>query len=167
MNQLAEELGNLLLQNGLKVTAAESCTGGGVAAAITDVAGSSAWFDAGFVTYSNQAKTQMLQVDSSLFETEGAVSCAVVEAMSLGALIAANADLAVAVSGVAGPGGGSEDKPVGTVWISWRSHEKVVNTRFQFGGDRAEVRQQTVVVALKGMIDLVTTGRVSDATLSL
>src|SRR5690606_6844774 len=116
---LAAELGGALADRGWQIATAESCTGGGIAAAITAVAGSSAWFEAGFVTYANRIKTQVLGVDGAILTAEGAVSRAVVEQMARGALTAAGADLAVAVTGIAGPDGGSPGKPVGTVWFAW------------------------------------------------
>ena len=116
---LSADLGERLLGLGAQVTTAESCTGGGIAEAITRIAGSSAWFEAGYITYSNTQKTAQLQVPTELFEQVGAVSREVVEAMVRGAQQHSRARFAVAVSGVAGPGGGSADKPVGTVWLAW------------------------------------------------
>src|SRR5690606_25324764 len=115
---LAQQLGEALAARGWRITTAESCTGGGIAAAITDIAGSSAWFERGYVTYSNAAKSEMLGVSASLIAHYGAVSEAVVVAMARGACAASGCELGVAVSGVAGPGGGSPDKPVGTVWLA-------------------------------------------------
>ena len=119
LSQLAAELGRHLQTLNAHVTTAESCTGGGIAEAITRIAGSSAWFEAGFVTYSNQQKTRQLDVPQALFTQVGAVSREVVEAMVRGAQAHSDARFAVAVSGVAGPGGGSPEKPVGTVWLAW------------------------------------------------
>ena len=149
---LAIELGQSLLARGWQVTTAESCTGGGIAQAITAVAGSSQWFEQGFVTYSNRAKHQQLQVAETSLQEFGAVSSQVVTAMVKGALTQACADIAVAVSGIAGPCGGSEDKPVGTVWIAWADSRQPSSQCFHFKGDRSEVRQQTVVAALQGLI---------------
>ncbi len=118
---LAEHLLNNLQQHSLKVTTAESCTGGLIASKLTEISGSSSSFEAGYVTYSNEIKSAMLNVPSNLFDNEGAVSEAVVIAMAKGALLKSNADLAIAVSGIAGPNGGSEQKPVGTVWLAWGS----------------------------------------------
>ena len=150
--ELAVTLGALLLARHWQVTCAESCTGGGIAAAITDVAGSSRWFEAGFVTYANAAKERMLGVSAATLAQYGAVSEEVVREMALGALRQAGADLAVAVSGVAGPDGGSVDKPVGTVWLAWATATDVEVRRCQFSGDRAAVRRQTVQVALEGLV---------------
>lgn len=146
---LSELLGQRLSRKNLTISCAESCTGGGIASAITDVAGSSAWFERGFVTYSNVAKQQMLGVPEALLENHGAVSRPVVEAMAQGALIAAKAGLAVATSGIAGPGGGSIDKPVGTVWFAWAWGNKVESQCCVFEGGRTEVRQQAVALALR------------------
>ena len=148
---LAEQLGAALLARGLTITTAESCTGGGIATAITDIAGSSAWFERGFITYSNAAKAEMVGVDAQLIEREGAVSEAVVMAMAKGACAQNGDGLGVAVSGVAGPGGGSPDKPVGTVWLAcYLASEDKLHTRLlQLSGDRIAVRQQTIVAALQ------------------
>ncbi|MFT5116926.1 MAG: nicotinamide-nucleotide amidase [Kiritimatiellia bacterium] len=152
---LSLELGQSLSRRQLTVTTAESCTGGGIAQAITDIPGSSQWFSQGFITYSNSAKQQLLGVNPQLFEIEGAVSQAVVEAMATGALKAANAELSIAISGIAGPDGGTVEKPVGTVWICWlEQHAIPVSQCFQFMGDRKEIRNQAVIEALRGIIDL-------------
>jgi len=152
ISQLATELGLLLKALNAQVTTAESCTGGGIAEAITRIAGSSAWFEAGFVTYSNQQKTRQLEVPEPLFTQVGAVSREVVEAMVRGAQRQSGARFAVAVSGVAGPGGGSPEKPVGTVWLAWGTGDEVSSERRHFPGNRDEVRQQTVIAALEGLI---------------
>ncbi|MEK7346248.1 MAG: CinA family protein [Pseudomonadota bacterium] len=132
---------------------AESCTGGMIAASCTDLAGSSAWFERGFVTYSNSAKTQMLGVPSELIAMHGAVSEPVVRAMALGAIDRSQAQASVAVTGVAGPSGGSPDKPVGTVWLAW-CMDGTVKTEIQhFEGDRNQIRQATTRHALQGMLD--------------
>lgn len=154
ITHLATVLGQQLQAIGATVTTAESCTGGGIAEAITRVAGSSAWFEAGYVTYSNRQKHLQLQVPESLFDEVGAVSEAVVRAMALGARRQAQARFAVAVSGVAGPGGGSVDKPVGTVWLAWTDGEKIIAERRQFDGDRQAIRRQTVVTALERLLEL-------------
>ncbi|KWS60098.1 MULTISPECIES: CinA family protein [Pseudomonas syringae group] len=151
---LADTLGRLLDAMNAQVTTAESCTGGGIAEAITRIAGSSAWFEAGYVTYSNAQKTRQLGVPEALFVEAGAVSQPVVEAMVRGAQRESGARFAVAVSGVAGPGGGSLDKPVGTVWLCWGKDEALVAQRRQFDGDRDQVRRQTVEAALQGLIQL-------------
>ena len=152
LSQLAAELGRQLQTLNAQVTTAESCTGGGIAEAITRIAGSSAWFEAGFVTYSNQQKTRQLNVPQPLFAEVGAVSREVVEAMVRGAQAQSGARFAVAVSGVAGPGGGSAEKPVGTVWLAWGVGDEVTADCRHFAGDRDEVRRQTVIAALKGLI---------------
>ena len=152
ISQLATELGLLLKALNAQVTTAESCTGGGIAEAITRIAGSSAWFEAGFVTYSNQQKTRQLEVPEPLFTRVGAVSREVVEAMVQGAQAQSGARFAVAVSGVAGPGGGSPEKPVGTVWLAWGAGDEVSSERRHFAGNRYEVRRQTVIAALEGLI---------------
>lgn len=136
---------------------AESCTGGLIAAACTDLAGSSAWFERGFVTYSNAAKTELLGVPADLIGTHGAVSDAVVRAMALGAVAHSHAQVAVAVTGVAGPGGGSDDKPVGTVWLAWNVCGHVTAECCHFAGDRAAVRQATVLRILKQLTELLHT----------
>lgn len=151
---LSARLGEHLRRCEAQVSTAESCTGGGIAEAITRVAGSSAWFEAGYVTYSNRQKTRQLGVPEVLFEQVGAVSREVVEAMALGAQAASEARFAVAVSGVAGPDGGSPDKPVGTVWLAWADGKRVRSERRQFEGDREAVRRQTVMTALEGLLQL-------------
>ena len=135
---------------GLKLATAESCTGGLIAAACTAVAGSSDWFERGFVTYSNEAKAEMLGVDAGLIVTHGAVSGEVAQAMADGALAHSRADLAVAVTGIAGPGGATPGKPVGTVWlaVAQRGHGTLAEL-LRLGGDRASVREQTVAHALQ------------------
>jgi nicotinamide-nucleotide amidase len=152
---LASQLGDALQRQRAQVTTAESCTGGGIAEAITRVAGSSAWFEAGFVTYSNAQKTRMLSVPQDLFSEVGAVSRQVVEAMVCGAQLAGGARYGVAVSGIAGPGGGSPEKPVGTVWLAWADGAQVTARRFHFDGDRQAVREQSIEAALVGLIRLV------------
>lgn len=152
LSQLAAELGRHLQTLNAHVTTAESCTGGAIAEAITRIAGSSAWFEAGFVTYSNQQKTRQLDVPQALFTQVGAVSREVVEAMVRGAQAHSDARFAVAVSGVAGPGGGSPEKPVGTVWLAWGVGDEVTAECRHFPGDRDEVRRQTVIAALEGLI---------------
>ena len=154
LTSLAQRLGAALLASRAAVTTAESCTGGGIAEAITRIPGSSAWFEAGYVTYSNVQKTAQLDVPPALFTTVGAVSREVVEAMARGAQRCSGARFAVAVSGIAGPDGGTPDKPVGTVWLAWADGSRVQARRFQFGGDRAEVRRQSVECALIGLIRL-------------
>jgi nicotinamide-nucleotide amidase len=155
METLAQQVGDTLKSYGLMLVTAESCTGGGVAQAITEVAGSSDWFDCGFVTYSNQSKTQMLNVSGVTLIQHGAVSEAVVREMVEGALKRSAAQMAVAVSGIAGPGGGTPEKPVGTVWFAWGLKKGEIRThRYQIGGDRAEVRAWSTRIALQGVLDL-------------
>ena len=136
---------------------AESCTGGLIAGACTDLAGSSNWFERGFVTYSNEAKNEMLGVDMALIEAHGAVSEPVARAMVEGAIARSRATVAVSVTGVAGPGGGSPEKPVGTVWFGWSVDGRVRTERRRFDGDRAAVRAATVRYALQTLAELVRT----------
>ena len=152
ITELAAELGRRLQLLNAHVTTAESCTGGGIAEAITRIPGSSAWFEAGYVTYSNRQKTQQLNVLGELFERVGAVSREVVEAMARGAQQKSLARFAVAVSGVAGPDGGSPSKPVGTVWLAWGVGDRVFSEQRFFPGNRDEVRRQTVRAALEGLL---------------
>ncbi|MCC1495687.1 CinA family protein [Alcanivorax sp. 1008] len=150
---LAERAGRLLARHKILLVTAESCTGGWIAEAITAVAGSSAWFERGFVSYSNQAKQDMLGVSSDLLNRCGAVSQEVVLEMARGAIQRSKGHISVAVSGIAGPDGGTADKPVGTVWIAWGQklgHAEAES--FLFSGDRQAVREQTVVRALQGLI---------------
>lgn len=149
----AARLGKRLADKRLRVTTAESCTGGGIAEAITRVSGSSAWFESGFVTYANASKAGLLGVSEADLASHGAVSEVVVRAMAQGALRLAAADLAVAVSGIAGPDGGSPEKPVGTVWFAWAAADgKLVSECRRFGGNRRAVRAQTVLRALEGLL---------------
>lgn len=150
-------LGATLLAQGLRVATVESCTGGGIAQAITCVAGSSAWFDMGWVTYSNAAKSQLVGVPATLIATHGAVSAAVVRAMAEGARRASGASWAVAVSGVAGPSGGTPDKPVGLVWIAWAGPEGTVVEHNYWPSERATVRCQTVYRAISQLNALLLT----------
>ncbi|WP_175253761.1 CinA family protein [Pseudomonas sp. BMW13] len=154
IDRLAAQLGDGLKRLGAQVSTAESCTGGGIAEAITRIPGSSAWFEAGYVTYSNAQKTRQLDVCSELFVSVGAVSQEVVEAMVRGAQAHSGARYAVAVSGVAGPDGGSAEKPVGTVWLAWGDGERLFSVRKQFAGGRDQVRRQTVEAALTGLLAL-------------
>ena len=147
-------LADLMLQKGLFLATAESCTGGMIAAACTDLAGSSAWFERGFVSYSNAAKTQMLGVDAALIEQHGAVSEPVARAMAFGAIRHSAAQVSVAVTGVAGPTGGSAAKPVGTVWCGFSVAGQLLSEQRCFSGDRAAVRLATVQHAFKRLIEL-------------
>lgn len=149
---LAVQLGKLLSGRGLYIVTAESCTGGWVGAALTQVPGSSTWFDRGFITYSNDAKREMLGVRPKTLELHGAVSKAVVEEMAKGALKKSHATFSVAISGVAGPGGGTDEKPVGTVWMAWCIQGKVDSALFSLPGDRQEVRAASVSLALQGLL---------------
>ena len=154
---LVQQLADKLLAKKLIISTAESCTGGWISQSLTALAGSSAWFDSGFVTYSNEAKQRLLNVPSALFSIDGpgAVSEAVVLAMSAGAIQGSRANIAVAVSGIAGPDGGPEEKPVGTVWIAWQWEDKGLARCFHFSGDRESVRRATVLAALEGCLLLI------------
>jgi nicotinamide-nucleotide amidase len=155
LSTLAEQIGAALKAHGMMLATAESCTGGGIAEAVTDVSGSSAWFERGFVTYSNVAKAEMLGVRPSTLEAHGAVSEAAVREMAAGALQHSHAQVAVAVSGIAGPTGGTPEKPVGTVWFGWALRDGEVHARLHhLSGDRAAVREQSVQIALQGVLNL-------------
>lgn len=149
VSALANQLGEHLMQRHWQATCAESCTGGGIGYAITSVAGSSNWFKQGFITYSNEAKVQQLNVDNSTLTRHGAVSEAVVAQMAEGAAIAANANVSVAVSGIAGPGGGTASKPVGTVCFSFYVDGELQQETQLFSGDREAIRQATIEHALQ------------------
>ena len=156
IDALAQALGRALAERRLTVTTAESCTGGLIAAAITSVPGSSAWFHQAVVTYANEAKCELAGVPADTLHAHGAVSRATVRAMAEGVLERFGADVAIAVSGVAGPGGGSEDKPVGTVWVAVARTGHGCDARHHlFPGDRAEVRRRTVVAALRATLSVV------------
>ena len=154
LESLAAEVGQVLGRKGWRLVTAESCTGGWIAQASTAIAGSSEWFERGFVTYSNEAKQEMLGVQAETLMHHGAVSEVTVREMAVGALAASRAQVAVAVSGIAGPSGGSAAKPVGTVWIAWAVVTgRVGATRYHFAGDRQAIRAQTVQQALKGVLE--------------
>jgi nicotinamide-nucleotide amidase len=155
IESLAIQVGDSLAARGWMLAVAESCTGGGIAAALTDIAGSSHWFERGFVTYSNESKQEMLGVSAHTLAEFGAVSEATVREMVLGALAHSHAQVALAVSGIAGPGGGTPQKPVGMVCFAWgmAGAEPVSRTDY-FQGDRAAVRAQSVVAALQGVLDV-------------
>lgn len=155
MEGLAAQVGELLHAQGLMLATAESCTGGGVAQAITEIAGSSEWFERGFVTYSNESKREMLGVSQDALKLHGAVSEAVVREMVAGALHKSRAQVALAVSGIAGPSGGTPEKPVGTVWFAWgvRGGE-VVARLHHLSGNRTEIRAQSVQIALQGVVEM-------------
>lgn len=151
---LATHIGDRLRARGWMLATAESCTGGWIAKTLTDVAGSSDWFDRGVVTYSNAAKHEMLGVRLDTLAQHGAVSAPVVTAMVAGALAQSRAQVALAISGIAGPGGGSPEKPVGTVWLAWGLPEQPIVTRcVRFAGERDAVRQQAVEMALSGLLE--------------
>ena len=155
IHALAERVGKALADQNLTLATAESCTGGLIAAAITAIPGSSAWFDRGFVTYSNHAKGEMLGVHPATLESHGAVSEAVVTEMAEGAISASDAEVSVAVSGVAGPGGGSAAKPVGLVCLAWGMQRRETRARsVHCEGGREEVRRRAVVLALEGILDM-------------
>ena len=155
VTRLARRLGRACKKRDVDVVTAESCTGGGVANACTRISGSSEWFERGMVTYTNVAKREMLGVSEETLEAHGAVSEEVAREMAAGALQHSHADVSVAVTGIAGPGGGVPGKPVGTVHFAWGVRGGPVQARrFLFKGDRAAVRLQSVAVALQGLIDL-------------
>jgi nicotinamide-nucleotide amidase len=152
VNAIVQRLAERLLDLKWMMATAESCTGGMIAAHCTDLAGSSAWFERGFVTYSNEAKTELLGLPASLIAQDGAVSQSVARAMALGACYRSRAQVSVAVTGIAGPSGGSAEKPIGTVWLAW-CVEGIVQTEMRlFPGDRAQIRQATTQAALGGLL---------------
>jgi nicotinamide-nucleotide amidase len=154
IHQLSAELGQQLVKRHWRVATAESCTGGGISAAITAISGSSNWFEYGIVSYANQAKQRLLQVSVQTLDQEGAVSEAVVTQMLRGVLLVSGSEIGVAVSGIAGPTGGSADKPVGTVWFAWGLASGEIRTKlFHFTGDRHAVQQQAVLQGLRGLLD--------------
>lgn len=154
MSSQVQRLAQALKDKGWMLATAESCTGGMIAAACTDLAGSSEWFERGFVTYSNEAKTELLGVDAALIAAHGAVSEVVARAMAFGAVRHSHAQVGVAVTGVAGPSGGSKDKPVGTVWFGFLVDGLLTSEMRRFDGDRAAVRQATLQHALQRLIEL-------------
>ena len=147
-----QQLAQALLDKGWMLATAESCTGGLIAAACTELSGSSEWFERGFVTYSNEAKTESLGVDASLIDANGAVSEVVARAMAFGAVRQSRAKVGVAVTGIAGPTGGSKEKPVGTVWFGFMVDGRLDSEMVRFDGDRAGVRQATVDHAIEGLL---------------
>ena len=150
---LARAVANALKERGMMLATAESCTGGAVAQACTEVAGSSEWFERGFVTYSNLAKREMLAVKTDVLARYGAVSEQTARAMAEGALKLSAARIALAVTGIAGPAGGTPEKPVGTVWFAWAEKKRdTVTAKQQFKGDRETVRRQAVLAALEGLL---------------
>jgi nicotinamide-nucleotide amidase len=151
---LARQVGEALMAHGMTLVTAESCTGGGVAQAVTRISGSSAWFDRGFVTYSNEAKEEMLGVSPETLEAHGAVSEQTVREMVDGALQYSRAQVSLAVSGIAGPTGGTPEKPVGTVWFAWATNNNVQAACHHLPGDRDAVRTKSVQIALQGVLNL-------------
>lgn len=155
IENLAIQIGSALQSHGLVLATAESCTGGAVASAITDIAGSSEWFERGFITYSNEAKREMLGVDQDTLMRYGAESEAVVREMVAGALCHSHAQVALAVSGIAGPAGGMPDKPVGTVWFAWGlKGGQCIARLHHLSGNRVEIRTQSVGIAFQGLLAL-------------
>lgn len=152
MHELAKRVGERLAASGQTLATAESCTGGWVAEAVTSIAGSSDWFDRGFVTYSNDAKQELLGVKQSTLKKNGAVSEQTAIEMVQGALDRSKATVALAVTGIAGPGGGSLDKPVGTVCFAWAGKQGARSETMRFSGDRESVRRQSVIHALEGVL---------------
>ena len=155
--QLAQRLSEELQARQLRICTAESCTGGLIAKTFTDLAGSSLWFERGFVTYSNEAKTEMLEVPAAIINEYGAVSEPVAVAMATGALRFSRAQISIAVTGVAGPGGGSEEKPVGTVWIAVAGLQQTRAVVKHYGGDRQAIREATLLTSLEMALELVGT----------
>ncbi|UAW64232.1 CinA family protein [Mycoavidus sp. HKI] len=154
IHQLAIRVGNQLRAGRLFLTSAESCTGGLVAAAITEISGSSQWFERGFITYSNQSKTAMIGVPTELIERHGAVSEPVARAMAEGALRNSRAQIAVAITGLAGPGGATEHKPVGTVYFAWSNRLHTTSEMLLFKGERQQIRRSAATHALRGILRL-------------
>jgi nicotinamide-nucleotide amidase len=152
MIDLATRVGRALESKGLLLVTAESCTGGGVSQAVTEIPGSTGWFECGFVTYSNASKTEMLDVPAALIAQFGSVSEEVAAAMAEGALANSNADITVSTTGIAGPSGAVPGKPVGTVCFGWSRGDTTYTERLVFAGDRQAVREQTVAHALKGLL---------------
>ena len=152
---LTKRLAEAMLLNRYMLVTAESCTGGGIAQSVTSIAGSSQWFERGYVTYSDESKRELLKVTLDTLARYGAVSEECAAEMAEGAINNSHADIAVSVTGIAGPDGGSADKPVGTVCFGWSQREQeTLTTRIVFAGDRKEVRRQTVLMALQGLLDL-------------
>lgn len=154
MNELARKIGERLKARGLRLATAESCTGGWVAMALTAIPGSSDWFERGYVTYSNAAKREDLGVAEETLRRHGAVSEEVAREMAAGALERARAQVALAITGVAGPSGGTQDKPVGLVCFAWALGSKITSQTRRFDGDRESVRRQSVLHALEGVLEL-------------
>lgn len=155
IEQLLLHIANQLKNNQLVLATAESCTGGGLSYILTSLPGSSEWFERGFVTYSNEAKIQMLGVNESTLSIHGAVSEATVKEMAEGALKHSRANLSIAITGIAGPDGGTSDKPVGTVWIAWaKNNTATLTERYYFGGNRETIRKQSIMKAMEKLLDI-------------
>jgi nicotinamide-nucleotide amidase len=154
ITQLAQRLGNTLSTKGWQISCAESCTGGGIGYAITSISGSSAWFKKGFITYSNDAKQELLGVSEDTLIQYGAVSAQTVEEMAEGAAKNANAEVAIAISGVAGPDGGTPDKPVGTVWFGFYINGQSISQKLLITGNRQDVRIKAIEFALSNTLML-------------
>lgn len=157
MQNLVEILTNELNKQGLMLAAAESCTGGMIAAAMTERAGSSSVFERGFVTYSNDSKEELLDVSREILENYGAVSAETASAMIQGVFRHSHADIAVSVTGIAGPSGGTAEKPVGLVYIGWGNRDRTETAKYMFSGDRSEVRRQAAETALQNLIEFLQT----------
>ena len=152
LTTITQQLGEMLCKKNAKLTTAESCTGGGISEAITAVSGSSQWFEFGFVTYANSAKQQLLGVSKEALDEYGAVSEQVVKQMAQGAIKQSQADYAIAVSGIAGPDGGTEDKPVGTVWVCWQTPTRSWTQQLMLSGDRQAVRTAAIKNSLQQLL---------------
>jgi nicotinamide-nucleotide amidase len=156
LHEVTQELARVLIKNNWHLSTAESCTGGMVAASITELAGSSEWFERGYVTYSNQAKSEDIDVSQNLIEQYGAVSDQVARAMVLGAKQNSGSDIALSITGIAGPTGGSPEKPVGTVCFAWvLANDQMVSETKHFEGDRQQIRQQACDFSLRKLLSLV------------
>lgn len=160
LQALVAEVGEALKQHNVMIVTAESCTGGMIAEALTSIAGSTAWFDRAYITYSYESKREMLGVKESTIQKKGAISQECVVEMVVGGLQNSHAEVCIACSGIAGPGGGTPDKPVGTVWIAWakQGHNEIVTKLFHFEGDREAIRRQTTEVSLRGVLDILKGG---------
>jgi nicotinamide-nucleotide amidase len=152
LTAITQQIGEILCKKNAKLTTAESCTGGGISKAITAVSGSSQWFEFGFVTYANTAKQKLLGVSQETLDEYGAVSEQVVREMAQGAIQQSNADYAIAVSGIAGPDGGTEQKPVGTVWVCWQTPQQIGTQKFKLEGDRQVIRTAAIKNSLQQLL---------------
>ncbi len=157
LHEITQELARVLIKNNWHLSTAESCTGGMVAASITELAGSSEWFERGYVTYSNQSKSEDIDVSKNLIEQHGAVSDQVARAMALGAKQNSGSDLSLSITGIAGPTGGSPEKPIGTVCFAWTlANDQIVSETKHFEGNRQQIRQQACDFSLRKLLSLVT-----------